>query len=330
MFEKSRALSVVWSVRMFGNSLFQTTCRTGFVLFLSLGGINSAHAANGPETICAAQTEYYNRQAGFPVHMLTAISMVESGRWNGDIKARVAWPWTVTSGSDGRFFETKQEALDHVKALRAKGTTNIDVGCMQVNLHFHGSAFKDVEEAMDPASNVAYAVTFLKRLYGETDSWAKSVTAYHSRTPVHAERYAGKIIEAWDEAEESYERRLQLATGTPAGVPGVTQPYSLVKPFQGFDPGVTPDTLNRYRTYTETRAQEYFATYGAPGASADSPAPQTTDPVSLVAPDRDRARDRWEAETKKSEEARISREKAEEWREKKLAEWYMKKGTAPR
>lgn len=296
----------------------------------------AAHAAPGPESVCAAQTEYYNRQAGFPVHMLTAISIVESGRWNGEIKARVAWPWTVTSGSDGRFFDTKQEALAHVETLKAKGTTNIDVGCMQVNLRFHGSAFKDVEEAMDPAYNVAYAVTFLKRLYEETDSWAKSVTAYHSRTPVHAERYAGKIIEAWDEAEESYERRARLASGTPAGVPGVNQPFSLLQPFQRFDPGVTPDTLTRYRAYTETKAQEYFATYGS-GMNADSPAPDATGggphavaPVSLINPEQERARERWETETRKSEEARIARENAEKWRENKLREWYVKKYGDPK
>ena len=36
---------------------------------------------------------------------------------------------------------------------------------MQVNLYYHGDAFDNLAEALDPAHNVAYAGTFLKKLY---------------------------------------------------------------------------------------------------------------------------------------------------------------------
>ncbi|HCF18886.1 MAG TPA: hypothetical protein DEV96_12760, partial [Rhodospirillum rubrum] len=55
-----------------------------------------------------------------------------------------------------------------------------DVGCMQVNLRYHGGAFDSLEEAIDPAANVAYAASFLRRLFDDTNDWAEAVTAYHS------------------------------------------------------------------------------------------------------------------------------------------------------
>ncbi|WP_242018781.1 transglycosylase SLT domain-containing protein [Phaeovibrio sulfidiphilus] len=327
-------------------------------------------ARTPPEAVCAAQTEHHNRQAGFPPHMLTAISLVESGRWNKSLGARIAWPWTVTTGNDGRFFDTREQALAHIAALRAKGVTNIDVGCMQVNLHFHGKAFRSIEEALDPASNVAYAVVFLNRLYGETRSWARSMTAYHSRTPVHAERYAGKLLSALDEVEESAPRRQALTRGIAPAPPRGRPSWTLKDTWQGYDAGVSADTLERYRTHTESRAREYMATYGgngglapaptgpihlvpapapheqpgnapeaAPGNAPESRAPDTRLPAGAApaagsTPDwaagRDRNREQLEKARQLDEEARVSREKAEQWRSRVLEDWYRRKQDASR
>ena len=112
--------------------------------------------------ICAEQTLLQERVAGIPQYLLTAISKAESGRWDDTNKASIAWPWTVTSGGEGRFYDSRQEALAEVRRLKAAGVKNIDVGCMQVNLMHHGHQFASIEHAMDPAANVAYAATFLK------------------------------------------------------------------------------------------------------------------------------------------------------------------------
>ena len=50
----------------------------------------------------------------------------------------------------GRYLPSKEAAIAEVQALKAKGITNIDVGCMQVNLYYHGSNFDDLNEAFDP------------------------------------------------------------------------------------------------------------------------------------------------------------------------------------
>ena len=52
--------------------------------------------------ICAEQTALIERRTGVPKHLLRAISLAESGRWDASKRANVAWPWTVTSGGKGR------------------------------------------------------------------------------------------------------------------------------------------------------------------------------------------------------------------------------------
>ncbi|MFA7430955.1 MAG: transglycosylase SLT domain-containing protein, partial [Rhodospirillaceae bacterium] len=80
---------------------------------------------------------------------------------------------------------------------QAKGVRSIDVGCMQINLFYHGKAFPDLETAFDPASNVAYAIEFLTNLKTETGSWNAAAVSYHSKTPEYANRYRAKLREEW-------------------------------------------------------------------------------------------------------------------------------------
>jgi hypothetical protein len=68
---------------------------------------------------------------------------------------------------------------------------------MQINLKYHPEAFADLEEAFDPAANVAYAAAFLKALRNDKGSWAKAVAHYHSATPERYIRYRTKVFAAW-------------------------------------------------------------------------------------------------------------------------------------
>ena len=76
---------------------------------------------------------------------------------------------------------------------------SIDVGCMQINLSYHGKAFKSIEDALDPQQNVAYAARYLKSLYENNNKdWLKAAMAYHSTTPHKALRYKKKIVSAFE------------------------------------------------------------------------------------------------------------------------------------
>jgi hypothetical protein len=73
----------------------------------------------------------------------------------------------------------------------------IDVGCLQVNLHYHPQAFASLEEAFDPPANARYAAQFLTRLHQGTRNWEQAAARYHSSTPELGDAYRLKVLAAW-------------------------------------------------------------------------------------------------------------------------------------
>ncbi|MBI3444446.1 MAG: transglycosylase SLT domain-containing protein [Magnetospirillum sp.] len=150
------------------------------------------------ENLCAAETATQERLYGIPAALLHSISIVESGRYDSQARATIAWPWTVTAEGQGRYLPSKAEAIAEVRRLKARGVQNIDVGCMQVNLRYHPDAFTNLDQAFDPAANVAYAARFLKGLFGATGNWPVAASYYHSQTPSLAAAYRERLMKVWN------------------------------------------------------------------------------------------------------------------------------------
>ncbi len=127
-------------------------------------------------------------------NLLQTIASVESGRWNAEAGKRVAWPWTVHAKGKGRYYKTKAEAIAAVQDLQRRGITNIDVGCMQINLKYHGTAFKNLDEAFDPQKNANYSAQFLRNLYKRNkQNWTKTAMHYHSRNLRRGTNYKNRL-----------------------------------------------------------------------------------------------------------------------------------------
>jgi hypothetical protein len=169
------------------------------VLTIASSLASASPVAAGLPDVCgtiAAETE---RAEGLPPGLVRAVALVESGRWLPEDRRSQAWPWTVTAGRETFYLPTKQAALRKVEELQASGHSNIDVGCMQVNLGYHGDAFASLEEALDPASNIAYGAKFLKHLRVATRSWARATARYHSSDPDRGQAYRAKVYRRWQE-----------------------------------------------------------------------------------------------------------------------------------
>lgn len=146
--------------------------------------------------ICKPHLEHIEKKHGIPSQLLTAIAQVESGRWNKVSKKYEPWPWTIHAEGKGHFFASKAEAIHAVRELLNRGITNIDVGCMQINIGHHGHAFQTLSDMFDPRHNVAYAGKFLKSLKGNSSTWSHAVAHYHSATPLHHIPYRKKVYKA--------------------------------------------------------------------------------------------------------------------------------------
>lgn len=159
----------------------------------ALAGLPAPLAAPscGPAITAAEQ------QFRLPANLLRAIAQVESGRPDPAAGRLEPWPWTINAAGQGAFFATKAEAIAAVRDLQARGVRSIDVGCLQINLMYHPTAFASLEQAFDPQANVLFAARFLTALHGDTGSWMAAVAAYHSQTAAIGADYRRRVLAFW-------------------------------------------------------------------------------------------------------------------------------------
>ena len=145
-------------------------------------------------SLCLAAAEKASADYGVNLNLLQTISAVESGQWNEMHNAYIAWPWTVNAQGKGYYFKTREEAVAAAKKFIAQGITSIDVGCMQVNMKYHGKAFSSIEEAMDPENNMKYSAKFLRSLYKRNGkNWKTAAKRYHSGNPQEGLLYTQRL-----------------------------------------------------------------------------------------------------------------------------------------
>lgn len=148
-----------------------------------------------PWGLCAAAIAAAERDAGMPPGLLGAVAKVETGRRAPDGSVQ-PWPWSYNAAGDGRYAASSAEAIQEVRAVQARGVRSIDIGCMQINLLHHPQAFPSLEAGFDPATNVAYAVRFLRELQARTGDWNQAVAMYHSATPERGLVYQQRVMAA--------------------------------------------------------------------------------------------------------------------------------------
>lgn len=172
---------------------------TGF-LCAPWSGLASDHTAD----LCDDAAVIAAERTGVPVDILRAIARVETGQLRNGIRA--PWPWTINVAGRGQWFSSPEEAIRSVGDALKTGETRIDVGCFQVNIHWHANAFRSVEDMIDPVRNAEYAAGFLRLLFQDAQSWPAAIGAYHSRRPQNAEVYVAKVREelALGEARPSF------------------------------------------------------------------------------------------------------------------------------
>lgn len=228
---------------------YRLFCIAIVVIFagLSRPALGAPLAKGGAWNACALATQRAERQSGLPARLLDAISRAESGRWNAESRQSVAWPWTVTSGTDSWQFDTKSEAIRQVETLQRAGRRNIDVGCMQINLYYHPDAFASLHEAFDPQANANYAGRYLKALRNETGDWSMAAATYHSRDPDRGQNYRARVMEHWrllgGRAETLVAGSADKAATPEPAKPAPVAPVAVAKADSAGTAGITDDVI---------------------------------------------------------------------------------------
>ena len=136
---------------------------------------------------CADLAEAAGARLGVPPGVMAAISLVETGRDGAP------WPWTLNEGGKGSHFDSRDAALAALSEALARGVTNIDVGCMQLNHRWHSAGFASPGDMMDPVQNTRYAALFLTELKKRLGSWDQAIRNYHSADATRGAAYAQKV-----------------------------------------------------------------------------------------------------------------------------------------
>lgn len=149
-------------------------------LFLPFHAMAAADLCDRSALRAAAET-------GVPPALMLAITRVETGRGNAP------WPWTLNIDGQGHFFPTQAEAVAAAETALSGGAEQVDIGCFQLNLQWHGDHFSSLDRMIDPDANAFHAARFLSDLRDETGDWRAAAAAYHSRTPALGEAYVAKV-----------------------------------------------------------------------------------------------------------------------------------------
>ncbi|MBP8232241.1 MAG: transglycosylase SLT domain-containing protein [Rhizorhabdus sp.] len=94
-------------------------------------------------------------------------------------------------------------AVRWIEHWRRQGVkdVSIDMGCMQVNRHFHPAAFGAPENAFDPVLNTEYGVRYLRTLFDRYRDWTLAAAAYNCNRVDCQIAYICGLIERMDGAE---------------------------------------------------------------------------------------------------------------------------------
>ncbi len=154
----------------------------GLVLLLS-----PAPAFATTAELCDIAAEQAAAESGVPLALMRAITRVETGR------DAAPWPWTLNVDGQGAWFDSAEAAVNAADQAVAEGVDQMDIGCFQLNLRWHGRNFADLSDMIDPLANARHAARFLADLHSETGDWREAAAAFHSRTPDLAEAYLTRL-----------------------------------------------------------------------------------------------------------------------------------------
>jgi len=126
------------------------------------------------ENVCEREMHRASARYDVPLGILYAVGLTETGRKNS------LQPYAMNIEGRAEFMPSQMAAVRRFDEVRAEGAKLIDLGCMQINYHYHGKEFPSVAAMLMPSLNVDYAARFLKQLRQREGNWTMAVARYHA------------------------------------------------------------------------------------------------------------------------------------------------------
>ncbi|GKT25038.1 transglycosylase SLT domain-containing protein [Acidovorax sp. SUPP3334] len=136
---------------------------------------------------------------GVPPWLLFGVALQESKLKFGE--RTLPYPWTLCVRGQGLRYADYPETLAALKGFIARRVTNIDIGAMQVNWHWHGDKLQQPERALDPYPNLAVGAQILRGHFEAGGNWRRAIALYHTgsdnthETLARGARYADQVLQ---------------------------------------------------------------------------------------------------------------------------------------
>ena len=153
-------------------------------------GVSSASARAEGSLGCERAMTRAAALHGVPLNVLYSVGLTETGR-RGELS-----PYDMNVDGQAVHSTSLAEAMARFAQAKEHGAKFIDIGCMQINHHFHGADFHSLSEMFDPLHNVEYAANFLKALKAQAGSWTLAVARYNAGpgNPAAEKTYVCSVI----------------------------------------------------------------------------------------------------------------------------------------
>lgn len=157
------------------------------LLGMGLSASLASPAALAASSTCTDRVLETEKRLHIPRGLLLAIALVESGG--------SGTPQAFALNVRGRSVVARntREAAKFLRDGKGKVRDNVYVGCMQLSLEHHRSAFQPVERIAEPTANIVYAGRLLTRLRAERGSWSEAVGFYNGGGERQRSAYMCKV-----------------------------------------------------------------------------------------------------------------------------------------
>jgi len=134
----------------------------------------TADLASAGLNACEREMALAAKKFDVPLGILYAVGLTETG-----VKGSLQ-PNAMNIEGRSYFAASAREAIREFEKARERGARLIDLGCMQINHHYHGDRFPSLQAMLEPRTNVEYAARFLTELKAREGSWTMAVARYHA------------------------------------------------------------------------------------------------------------------------------------------------------
>ena len=152
--------------------------------------VSSGAARADGSLACEREMTRASAQHGVPLNVLYSVGLTETGSRNG------LSPYDMNVDGQAVHSTSLAEAMARFAQAKGRGAKFIDIGCMQINHHFHSADFHSLERDVRPGAQCRICRELPQILKAQEGTWTLAVARYNAGpgNPAAEKTYVCSVI----------------------------------------------------------------------------------------------------------------------------------------